>query len=191
MFWRVIRWALIGLPVLAFTAVSYPLAPLVVLFEHNGWLPHWLRWFQTYDHDLYGGKDWQADHPRLYKTRRGMILWLWRNPAGTFSYTVAGVWPWGKVDRQGDSAVTNTPNGHSGCCLTTCTNAWLFNHVRQWGASSRCLRIVMGWKLYDEQDMGQCRDPLDGRSKPAQWVLVCWPLAHFDNQETWHGTESD
>jgi len=177
---RVIRWALIGVPILIFTAISYPLAPFVVLFEHNGFLPHWLRWFQTYDHDLYGGKDWQLDHPKIYKTRWGMILWLWRNPVGTFSYTVAGIWPRGIVKRKGDIETYNTPNGHSGKCLTICANAWLFNYVQQWKTSNKCLRIVCGWKLYYEQDTGQCRNPLDGKSKSAQWVFVCWPLASFN-----------
>ena len=178
-----LKWLLLGVPVLGMTALSYVVAPFAVLFERNGWLPGWLRWFQTFDHDLYGGLDWQQDHPRLYKTRLGMLLWLWRNPAGTFSYTVAGVWPAGEVRREGDPLTSNREPGHSGCCHTAVDNAWLFNYVRQWGASGKCLRLVFGWKLYAEQDGGVCRKPTDRKAKPAQWVMVAWPLAGFDNQQ--------
>jgi len=175
----IIRWALIGIPVLFFTAISYPLAPIVVLFEHNGRLPRWLCWFQTYDHNLYGGLDWQAENPN-YTTYCSMVRWLWRNPAGTFSYTVAGIWPSGTVIIKGNSKTQNTPNGHSGKCLTRCKNSWLLNYVHQWGQSHKCLRIVLGWKLYYEQDYGVCRMSTDPKTKPAQWVMVIWPLAGFN-----------
>ena len=175
-----LKYLLLGIPVLTMTIISYPLAPFVTLFAHNGWLPSWLQWFQSYDNNLYGGNDWQLDHPKSYFTGWGMTRWLWRNPAGTFSYVVAGVWPEGEVRRQGDPLTTNTPHGHSGCCHTQVDNGWLFNYVRQWGASRKCLRVVVGWKLYYEQDGGVCRKPTDRKAKPAQWVLVAWPLAGYD-----------
>lgn len=180
----VLKWLLIGAPVLLVTALSYLAAPFAVLFEHNGRLPRWLRWFQTYDRDLYGDPPWQRAHPGLYKTRLGMLLWLWRNPAGTFSYKFAGVWPEGIVRRYGDRLVSNTPNGHSGCCLTKVDNAWLYYHVRQWSESGKCLRIVLGWKLYEEQDTGVCRMKDDKKTTPAQWVMVVWPLAGFNTPKT-------
>jgi hypothetical protein len=174
---------LLYLPLLlTMTAISYPLAPILVLFERDAHLPWWAKWFETYDHDLHGGLDWQLDHPNTYKTWWGMTNWLWRNPIGRFSYEIAGIWPTNPVHRQGDHETSNRNPGHSGCCLTTCPNTWLFNYVHQWGNSGRCLRIVLGWKLYYEQDNGIARDFYDLKSKPAQWVMVIWPLAGFDNK---------
>jgi len=40
--------------------ISYPLAPIVVLFaSKEGWLPKWLWWFQTPDNPVDGDRDWK------------------------------------------------------------------------------------------------------------------------------------
>jgi len=173
------RWWKLLPAIFGMTLLSYVVVPFAVLFERNGFLPGWLRWFQTYDHDLYGGGDWQRDHPKLYKTRIGMILWLWRNPVGTFSYTYAGLWPEGDVARGGDPLTENRPIGHSGHCLTVCDNAFMSNTVRQYGDSKRCNRFVWGWKLYYEQQGGVVRKKTDYKVKPAQWIFVWWPLSGY------------
>lgn len=177
----VLKWLLLGVPVIAMTVIGWLAAPVVALFASraDGSLPRWLRWFQPYDHTCWGGEDWQRDNPD-YRTWWGITRQLQRNIAGTFSFKVAGLWPKGDVVRQGDPLTSNREPGHSGCCYTRVANAFLFHYVSQWGGSGRCLRIVCGWKLYYEQDGGTLRQPTDRKAKPAQWVFVAWPLAGFD-----------
>ena len=175
------KYLLLGLPVVAMTVIGWLTAPVVALFasKKDGSLPRWLQWFQPYDHTCWGGEDWQRDYPD-YRTWWRITMQLQRNIGGTFSYTVAGLWPAGNVTRRGDPLTSNREPGHSGQCFTRVGNAFLFNYVRQSHNSDRCIRVVLGWKLYFEQDSGTLRKPTDRKAKPAQWVFVVWPLAGFD-----------
>jgi hypothetical protein len=73
-------------------------APL--LASKDGWLPNWMRWFQTFDNSLDAGWQIQGNYGTylidgtvptgltLYLYR---VRWLYRNPAYGFSYWLLGV----------------------------------------------------------------------------------------------------
>lgn len=111
-----LRYGALALIQFIFTyAVAYPLTPLVVLFaSKDGWLPGWLRWFQTFDATI--DSAWQDSYQfcidatpsnwfQYVWTYRGApdtptglnlfmlrCRWLWRNAAYGFDY-----WPCGLV----------------------------------------------------------------------------------------------
>lgn len=72
-------------------------------------LPTWLAWFDTsMDNSLWGGEGWRAKHcPRYWPTYLGMVLWLWRNPAAGFCWSVLSH----RVDRYDQFWVTHSGNG--------------------------------------------------------------------------------
>lgn len=53
-------------------------------------LPSWLFWFDTStDNSLWGDTGWRTKHcPNHWDTYLGMVLWLWRNPAAGFCWSV-------------------------------------------------------------------------------------------------------
>lgn len=53
-------------------------------------LPGWLFWFDTStDNSLWGDSGWRTEHcPDHWNSYWGMVLWLWRNPACGFSWSV-------------------------------------------------------------------------------------------------------
>ena len=82
------------------TIATYILAPVLVLFAKDGWLPSWCWWFQTWDNSLDGDNGWQFEHrPFLnifpYRSLSSFqrwvcrFMWLWRNPAYGFAYKLA------------------------------------------------------------------------------------------------------
>lgn len=74
------------------TVLTFPLAPLIVLFKENkeGWLDNakkwgvgprlksWLFWFQTPDNSLDGDVTFEYHFPE--KNWWSRVHWLWRNP---------------------------------------------------------------------------------------------------------------
>jgi hypothetical protein len=175
MFNLVFRWFILWLVQLPLLIINYVFAPIIILFAKNGHLPDWLKWFETYDNDLYGGNDWKLMHPN-YKSYWCQVLWIWRNPIGTFSYVVAGVIPQGPFNITGDRQTTNTPNGHSGKVFVEGKNCFLWYYIRQWGSSDKCIRIALGWKLFYLLD-----DPNNTSKKVMQLVFAPNPYMHFDN----------
>lgn len=142
---------------LLFTALAYLLAPALPAFAKDGWLPNWLWWFQTPDNSLDGDDGWKAKPlwgaPRYLRR----VLWLWRNAAYGFSWGVLAVGrPDGTVIKAiGDPLTSNLP-GHSGWYFKklmyyTEVLAFQFYFVRQWGQTAKCLRVNMGWKLWQER----------------------------------------
>lgn len=53
-------------------------------------LPQWLFWFDTStDNSLWGDYGWRTKHcPDHWHNYWGIVLWLWRNPACGFSWSV-------------------------------------------------------------------------------------------------------
>lgn len=53
-------------------------------------LPAWLFWFDTStDNSLWGDHGWRTKHcPTYWQSYIGMVLWLWRNPAAGFCWSV-------------------------------------------------------------------------------------------------------
>lgn len=75
--------------------IAYPLSPILPLFcRADGYLPNWLKYFQTQDAPLDAG--WKDGYFPFVGTPTGWALyylrmqWLWRNPAYGFCY-----WPLG------------------------------------------------------------------------------------------------
>ena len=99
-----IRYLLTLAIYIAFYLLSLLIAPLLPAFAHmrdgpinngNGTgigprLPNWLYWFDTsYDNSLWGDGGWREQHcPNYWGVYLGMILWLWRNPACGFCWSV-------------------------------------------------------------------------------------------------------
>lgn len=91
-----IKYAFLTILNLLFTLFAVIVAPIVSLFASNdGWLPNWLKWFQTFDASLDAG--WKDGYfgsfstpPTGYKLWWYRTKWLWRNPAYGFCYWVLG-----------------------------------------------------------------------------------------------------
>lgn len=97
-----LKW--LGLLVLsyAFTLVAFVVGPVLPLFAvmrtgpgdnanttvYGPYLPTWLFWFDTAtDNSLWGDHGWRTEHcPKYWATYRGMVGWLWRNPACGFGW---------------------------------------------------------------------------------------------------------
>lgn len=93
-----IRYAILTIVNLVFTAFAISLTPLVVLFANEqGYLPNWLVWFQTQDNSLDEG--WRGTYfgnpvspaPKGFELWKYRIRWLWRNPAYGFCYWPLGI----------------------------------------------------------------------------------------------------
>lgn len=152
------------------TLISYPLAPLVVLLARpDGFLPHSLRIFQTPDNSLDGDYGWKTEHRWFKKSPKvdegwrrwvNRFRWLWRNSAHGFKREYLGFVPKeGFVcSVKGDQATSNRPL-HNGAVLRWVVNpdgkaGFQFYFVRAW-SKNRCLRINMGWKLWQNPKIGE------------------------------------
>lgn len=81
------------------TIATYILAPVLVLFQKDDWLPPWCWWFQTWDNSLDGDNGWQTEHRpwlnipyadlSIFQLWVCRFMWLWRNPAYGFAYKLA------------------------------------------------------------------------------------------------------
>lgn len=187
--WEIIRAMVLYLlliPVsLIMSLLNYPLAPLVVLFaDENGWLPHWLSWFQTPDNSLDGDNGWQTEH-RWFKGhtlvdqgwRRWVnrFRWLWRNSMHGFEQGVLGFTPepLHYYFHQGNQNVSNRPicNGLVTRDVTNPDGRAAFQLYLVWAWSPKyCLRINLGWKLW--------QNPVAG--KRCQHVVSINPFMSWD-----------
>jgi len=117
-----IRYLLLLCIYIPFYLLAMLLAPVLPLFAElrngpidnaNGYgveprLPKWLSWFDTSkDNSLWGDHGWRTKHyPKLWQTYLGMVLWLWRNPAAGFSWSVLAA----KIDRKENFTVSHSGN---------------------------------------------------------------------------------
>ncbi len=143
--------------------LNYPLSPMVVLFANDsGWLPAWLWWFQTPDNPLDGDSGWRTEHRPFkledagWKRWANRTGWLWRNSMYGFKQSVLGVHrSFGdSLEVIGDERTSDKPIGHSGVVMRYIGNggkrtSFQYYRVMQWGNTGRCLRINIGWKLWD------------------------------------------
>ena len=157
MIFRYISLVIISLSV---SFLNYFLAPIVVLFaSDDGWLPHWLWWFQTPDNSLDGDGGWQTEHRRFkvenaaWKRWYNRVTWLYRNSMYGFAIDVLGATTYGTDELivVGDPKVSNRPiyNGLVRRYIKRKGEIVYFQwyYVRQW-SSIRCIRINLGWKLW-------------------------------------------
>lgn len=143
------------------TLTGYILAPILPAFASpDGWLPWWLKWFQTPDNPLDGDAGFKADHA-MTPTYLRRVLWLYRNPAYGFAWTVeAAKIPVGTLCQAwGTLKVSNTSPYTPG--------ARFVKQGRYWGLyvvypsfPGKCLRLRMGWKL-----------DVDGNNDNAMYVF--------------------
>jgi hypothetical protein len=168
------------------------LAPFLPAFAtSDNHLPWWLSWFDTPDNPLDGDEGYIEEHAPFKGVQTGWkkyvnrVCWLWRNPAYGFSYSVTGV----RVDSvpilvSGNSHVSNDPDldqqratGLSGHAYIRYKHYFEYYWVYQYGKSSNCFRLRLGWKLAGFINLPQFF-PLGAN---AQFVSSVKPFCHFAN----------
>ena len=133
------------------TALTYPLAPLIVLFKSNqvGWLDNatkqgsgprlfkFLSWFQTPDNSLDGDHTFESLFPPSWWSR---CHWLWRNPFYGFAVKTfdgsTGMSYKGTLDCNVDKPGYILVIGHG-----------LFQWVYYKKLGSKCLYLNFGWNI--------------------------------------------
>lgn len=161
-----LKWFVFLIVNLVTNILNYPAVPFVVPFaSKDGWLPDWLNWFQTPDNSLDGDLGWQKTHARGHYWNR--VRWLWRNKLYGFSRAVLSV---RYAPANGDyGTLTGDPDiGNQGQLAKSGTYFKLLYdcksnikgfekyYIRQWKWwPSKCVRILIGWKLPDASDNGK------------------------------------
>lgn len=161
----VLRW-LIRIPLdLIMAIVGRLVAPILPFFvQENGFLPRWLWWFQTPDNPCDGDaghlKRWPKSGPFWTYMRR--LAWFLRNVSYGFGIDVLGtrVLATDTWLIEGDERASDT-NGLSGTCFKRVYRGvelrvfhWYFiRHYRLLGRSC-CVRISLGWKLFENYSPG-------------------------------------
>jgi hypothetical protein len=156
-----IRYFLLVLVDLTVSFLNFFLAPVVVLFAQNdGWLPRWLWWFQTPDNPLDGDGGWKTEHRRFkiedkpWKRWYNRTTWLYRNSMYGFCIDVLGAKTLGTdtLVLTGNRAASDNPfhEGHFHYRLYRDEKLIAFQYHLIWAWSkTRCLRLNIGWKLWD------------------------------------------
>lgn len=159
---------------LCMIAITYILAPFLPLFAmRRDTLPRWLSWFQTPDAPLDGDSGFQyvATWVKWRYARR--VMWLWRNPAYGFSWSVlAAHAPQGvPIDSWGDLTSNDDPY----------KAGWSFTRIRgthYWQVrffiktiSGKCLKARLGWKMKYDALYGGVTS-----GKPYKFTFTCNPF---------------
>lgn len=146
--------ALVLLPIhLSMIALCYVLAPVLPLAAiGRERLPWWLSWFQTPDAPLDGDSGFQrvATWVKWRYARR--VMWLWRNPAYGFSWSVLSANP--------DAGTEIISYGDLNSKDDPYKAGWSFTYVKgthYWQVRAfiktipgKCLKARFGWKMrYD------------------------------------------
>ena len=128
------------------TIATYILAPVLVLFAKDGWLPSWCWWFQTWDNSLDGDIGWQTEHRPWLDTPYSELnsvqlwvcrfMWLWRNPAYGFAY---------KLAPRADYVLTSTEYDNS--VLYAADTGWFFWNGDLPVSETYKFNWLIGWKL--------------------------------------------
>ena len=145
---------------------NFFLAPFVVTqASENGWLPGWLKWFQTPDNSLDGDSGWKNEHrlwrgdsdvdTNKFKIYVNRVLWLYRNPMYGFDHDVLGAKfsERSQVKTWGDTTIKDGEHAREGYCFsviqdpTTGKYYWGLLWVKRLFGSSRCLYVDLGWKI--------------------------------------------
>lgn len=162
------RWfALLPLSIL-FLLLATILSPILPLFaSKDGWLPHWLWWFQTPDFSLDGDEGFKTEHApykgesltawQIYYNR---LRWLWRNPAYGFDWGVLAYYPesgdelkvWGRGKVNGnvvkdDPILVTGWLPYGGWYFAKRGYAWQLYLRFHWN-ETHCTKINLGWKLW-------------------------------------------
>ena len=142
------RWFVYLLAALVMEAVALLLAPVLPAFARGGFLPHWLRWFETVDANLYGDHGWQTEHVKDPQAYWSQVRWLARNRAYGFKWTVlAAPMCLEQLTYEGDLKV-NRNNGRFGLLRVRMGAYWQWKLVRPVGFGY-CVMLNFGWLLDD------------------------------------------
>lgn len=166
-----IIWWLILAPLnILSVLLAYFLAPIIVLFCKDGWLPHWLWWFQTPDNSMDGDKGWQNEHwqwryalSEPLATYVGRVGWCWRNPAYGFALSVLSAVPEEPFHWSGNRKISNTDPVIDGWLFVTSGIYWNLYIIAPF--FGRTFRLYLGWKLRNGEGRG-----------PYQYVLYVNPF---------------
>ena len=142
--------------------VGWVLSPVIVLFcDKDGWLPHWLWWFQTPDNSMDGDGGWKREHwlwrfklPEWLGTYVGRVGWAIRNPVYGFALSVlAAHSPVEPFNWYGNPKITNTNPVVDGWLFVTSGIYWNLYIIlpTPWG---KTFRLYLGWKLRNGEGRG-------------------------------------
>ena len=154
-----LKWAAFLLPSFLMEIVGKVGAPILAFFvRSDGWLPHWLWWFQPPDNSCDGDEGHRARWPRdgWFWTWARRTAWLVRNTAYGFHIDVLGI----SVKASDYVAIFGDPkigdrSGISGWCRWNVYRgakliAWQFyfvHHYKIFGVW-KCVRLGIGWKCW-------------------------------------------
>lgn len=180
-----VKWAALILPSFFMAILGRVLAPILPFFvQEDGYLPRWLWWFQTPDNPCDGDSGHWERHPRTdaWSTYKRRVAWFWRNVAYGFDISVLGV--------EVKSADTLLAKGPADVGAKPPRPGWQFKRVQRDGKTiawqlygvhqysfwpQRCLRVNLGWKLFDFTDA--CSDQV------VQWTGMINPFFGTDTDE--------
>jgi hypothetical protein len=178
------KW--LGLAFIALVAkyfIAWPLTFFIVpLATSENKLPWWLSWFDTDDNTLDGDPGWRNENMpyrpenNRYQRYVNRCFWLWRNSIYGFSRQVMGVQYQDllceTLDTVGDPAVSNGPPGVSGTVKRYLIRdgkliAFQWYYIRQYKRwPGICIRINIGWKLWNYDGTGTPRAMHTGSLSP-------------------------
>ena len=141
--------------------IGYCINPFLPIFaDSEGNLPSWLRWFQTYDSTLDGTEprfiestSWLRDGnvaKNAICTYVLRVMWLYRNNAYGFAYSVLGATaPFNTLETVGNEVSDRAP-AVEGTWFTTFTDAqdcsfFQYKFVKDRG-NGKCYEASIGWK---------------------------------------------
>lgn len=133
------------------TALTFPLAPIVVLFKSDkeGWnnngtrwavgprLANWLSWFQTPDNSLNGDDGFRTLHNPCWWSK---VQWLWRNPF--YGFCVKYFDGSTGMSYSGDLDCSPIKPGH---ILVKGHGLWQYVLYKR--VYSKCIYLNLGWNI--------------------------------------------
>ena len=157
-----LKWVLLMAPSFFMAVVGRLLAPFLPFFvDETGYLPKWLWWFQTPDNPIDGDrghwKRWPGTTSLRTYIRR--VAWLLRNVCYGFDESVCGVHmlPTDVLTEIGETNASDK-KGISGSCWRTLHRDgkliafhWYYVKHYQWWHIKACVRISLGWKLWNPE----------------------------------------
>lgn len=155
--------AFILLPIhLGMIAVAWVLSPVLPLAALNrDTLPRWLAWFQTPDAPLDGDSGFQGVAPWVKWRYVRRMMWIIRNPAYGFSWSVLAARPsQGTTIRTAGNLSSNDDPYQPGWSFTWIpgTHYWQVRGFIK-TVPGRCLKARFGWKMkYDAYVWGEVQN---------------------------------
>ena len=145
---------------LTINLVGFTINPILPIFaDSEGNLPTWLRWFQTYDSTLDGQEPRFIDATSWLRTDGVAknfictyvlrVMWLYRNNAYGFAYSILGCTPTKTISEDGVNPSDRAP-AIEGSYFTIFEDAegvqyFQYKFVKDRG-NGKCYEASIGWK---------------------------------------------